>query len=97
MEIGYCLDCMELNYASTNRNGVFERANMSNNHIGHRQIVFGAPDRYTPPIRNVLTKIQAKCRISDNEIALFKLALELGDLDSEFAAAGKYLDREKMR
>lgn len=39
MEIGYCLDCNELNYAMTNGNGNFERANMSNNHEGHRQYI----------------------------------------------------------
>lgn len=39
MEIGYCLDCNELNYAMTNANGNFERANMSNNHEGHRQYI----------------------------------------------------------
>lgn len=83
MEIGYCIDCKELNYASTNRNGVFERANMSNNHIGHRQIVFKEPNHYTPPIRNVLTKIQAGARISNNEIILFKLAIDMGDLEEE--------------
>ena len=82
MEIGYCLDCNELNYASTNANGVFERANMSNNHIGHRQYVFEEPNKYAPPIRNVLTKLQAGAPISDNEIVLFKLAIELGALVS---------------
>jgi hypothetical protein len=85
MEIGYCIDCKELNYASTSRNGVFERANMSNNHIGHRQIVFSKPNHYTPPICNVLTKIQAGARISNNEIVLFKLAIDMGDLEEEFS------------
>lgn len=48
MEIGYCLECKELNYAITNRNGVFERANMSNNHEGHKQYIFEAPEKYCP-------------------------------------------------
>lgn len=81
MEIGYCLDCNELNYAMTNGNGTFERANMSNNHEGHRQYIFERADKYTPPIKNVLTKIQAGLPISDNEIVLFKLAIDFGDLD----------------
>ena len=81
MEIGYCLDCNELNYAMTNANGVFERANMSNNHQGHKQYIFGKPEEYTPPIKNVLTKLQAGLPISDNEIVLFKLAIDLGDLE----------------
>jgi len=81
MEIGYCLDCRELNYAITNGNGVFERANMSNNHAGHRQYIFDKPEKYCPPIKNVLIKIQAKLPISNNEIILFKLAIDLGELE----------------
>lgn len=80
MEIGYCLDCEELNYALTDNNGNFERANMSNNHNGHRQYLFKAPELYCPPIRNILTKLQAHLPISDNEIVLFKLAIDLGEL-----------------
>lgn len=86
MEIGYCLDCKELNYAMTNANGVFERANMSNNHQGHKQYIFEEPKKYSPPICNVLTKLQAGAPISDNEIVLFKLAIDLGNLE-------KYLDK----
>ena len=81
MEIGYCFECQELNYALTNNNGVYERANMSNNHFGHRQHTFGAPINYCPPIRNVLTKLQAKAPISHNEIVIFKLAIALAELD----------------
>lgn len=81
MEIGYCLECKELNYAMKNNNGNFERANMSNNHEGHKQYIFGEPNKYSPPIRNVLTKLQAGLPISENEIVLFKLAIEFGDLD----------------
>lgn len=81
MEIGYCLDCNELNYAMTNANGVFERANMSNNHQGHRQHIFGKPEEYVQPIKNVLIKLQAGLPISDNEIVLFKLAVDFGNLE----------------
>ncbi len=76
MEIGYCKDCKELNYAITNNNGVFERANMSNNHEGHNQIVFDKPEKYSPPIKNILIKLQTGLPISDNEIVLFKIAME---------------------
>lgn len=81
MEIGYCFDCNELNYAITNKNGVYERANMSNNHFGHEQHVFGKPSDYCAPICNVLTKLQACLPISHNEMILFKLAIDLGELD----------------
>ena len=69
---------------------IFERANMSNNHEGHRQYIFEAPDKYTPPIRNVLTKLQAGLPILDNEIVLFKMAIEFGDID-------KYLEKTIRR
>ena len=87
VEFGYCLDCQELNYALANGNGVFERANMSNNHVGHKQYIFGAPKQYTPPIRNVLAKLNAGAPISDNEMILFKLAISLGDLDKFLGAS----------
>lgn len=77
----WCLECRELNYAMTNANGTFERANMSNNHEGHKQYIFEAPEKYTPPIRNVLTKLQVGLPISNNEIVLFKLAIDFEDLD----------------
>lgn len=81
MEIGYCLECKELNYAMTNNNGNFERTNMSNNHEGHKQYIFEEPNKYSQPIRNILTKLQAGLPISRNEIVLFKLAIEFGDLN----------------
>lgn len=84
LEIGYCIDCNELNYAMTNKNGTFERASMSNNHFGHKQYIFDAPNKYVPPIRNVLTKLQASAPISHNEIVLFKMAISFGELDAEF-------------
>ena len=79
MEIGFCLECKELNYAITNGNGVFERANMSNNHDGHDQYVFGAPAKYCGPIKNVLTKLQAKAPISSSDMILFKLAISFAN------------------
>jgi hypothetical protein len=54
---------------------------MSSNHIGHNQHVFGKPSDYCAPICNVLTKLQATLPISHNEMILFKLAIDLGELD----------------
>ncbi|GHV74227.1 hypothetical protein AGMMS49940_15290 [Spirochaetia bacterium] len=84
MEFGYCLDCNELNYAIPTQNGVFGRDNMSNNHTGHRQMVFDKPAKYTPPIKNVLVKLQSNQPISHNEIVIFKLAMDFdGIIDRE--------------
>ena len=79
MEFGYCLECKELNYALLGKSGVFDAANMSNNHAGHRQYTFGAPAKYCGPVRNVLTKLQAMAPLTHNEIVLFKLAISLAD------------------
>lgn len=88
-EFGYCFDCNELNYAIADKNGVFEFNNMSNNHYGHNCHTFGKPNDYVAPIHNVLTKLNAKMPISNNEIILFKLAIDLGALDSYNKEAGK--------
>ena len=85
VEIGFCFDCREMHYAIADSNGVYERNNVSSNHHHCKRVmVFGAPNNYSPPIRTVLTKLQAKAPISHNEIVLFKLAMDLEyDLDCE--------------
>ena len=86
-EFGYCFDCHEMNYALSNNNGTFIRENLSNNHIGHRQHSFGKPNNYCAPICNVLTKLNAGLPISQNEIIIFKLAIDFGELDKFEEAA----------
>jgi len=103
LEFAYCFDCNELTYAIADKNGVYERAKVVSNHFGHTQHVFGAPERYVPPIRMVLTKLQAGVPISANEIVLFKLAISLGELDrfrttskvTQFTSAPKDLKKDK--
>ena len=80
-DFGYCFDCKEMNYAMTDANGRFERANMSNNHQYCEQHTFGEPNKYVPPIRNVLMKLNAGLPISNNDIVFFKMAIDLGELD----------------
>ena len=81
---GYCKDCKELHYAIENKNGVFEKANVSSNHhTCENVIIFDAPNKYCPPICNVLTKLSAGAPISDNEIILFKLALDIEEILKE--------------
>jgi hypothetical protein len=75
MEIGYCIECDEV---FINCEG---KDQCKNNHQGHNVYIFGAPKWYSPPIRNILTKLHAKEPISDNEMIMFKLAIDLGDLD----------------
>ena len=75
MEIGYCIDDKELFINAEGKDAC------KNNHVGHNTYIFGAPEWYTPPIRNVLTKLHARSLISDFEITMFRLAIDLGDLD----------------
>lgn len=81
MDFAYCIDCKELNYAITDSNGVFDRNKAASNHWAHRNIVFGAPELYIPPIRVVLTKLHAQMPINAREMMLFKLALDLAKDD----------------
>lgn len=81
-EFAYCFDCREMCYALPTKNGKFEQANVASNHEGHHQFVFTrAPNHYVPPIANVLTKLKAGMRISDIEMQIFKLAVDLGELE----------------
>lgn len=80
-DFGYCFDCNELNYAITDRNGVFERNKVCDNHFGHNVHVFMTPEKYCTPVCNVLTKLNAGLPVSINESILFKLAIDLGELD----------------
>lgn len=79
MDFAYCIDCKELNYAITDNNGVFDRNKTASNHFNHRNIIFGTPNDYVPPVRNVLTKLQACAPISNIEMVFFKTAIDLAE------------------
>jgi len=76
-EFAWCKDCNEFSYAIEAKNGAERKQVASNHHNCGNVITFGSPDKYSPPIRNVLTKLKAMMPISDNEMILFKLALAL--------------------
>lgn len=79
MDFAYCTDCKELSYAITDSNGVFDRNKEASNHFNHRNIIFGTPNSYVAPVRNVLTKLQAGAPISNIEMIFFKTALDLAE------------------
>lgn len=81
MDFAYCIDCKELSYAITDSNGVFDRNKAASNHWNHRNIVFGTPDDYVAPVRNVLTKLHAQAPISNIEMVFFKTAIDLAEND----------------
>ena len=69
-----CIDCWELHYGLTDSNGVYSRDSGSSNHFDHAVHVFGVPDDYPPPIRNVLASLHAGLPVSDGRAEIFSLA-----------------------
>ena len=69
-----CLDCWEFHYGIPDKNGVYSRDSGSSNHFDHAVHVFGKPEEYVPPIRNILVDIQMGLPISDARIDMFSLA-----------------------
>lgn len=69
-----CIDCWEMHYGVTDKNGVYSRDSGSSNHPHHAVHVFGKPDDYPPPIRNVLASLQAGLPISNGRLEMFSLA-----------------------
>ncbi len=77
----YCLDCREIHYGISDKNGVYSKDSSSSNHKGHNIHIFDVPNKYPIPIRNVLTKLKALAPITHNEIVLFKIAIDLEGLE----------------
>lgn len=69
-----CLDCWEFHYGIPDKNGVYSRDSGSSNHFDHAVHVFGAPNNYDPPIRNILTSLHAGLPISDGRMEMLSLA-----------------------
>lgn len=69
-----CIDCWEMHYGIPDSNGVYSRASGSSNHFDHAVHVFGRPDSYVPPIRAILTALNAGLPISDGRMEMFSLA-----------------------
>jgi len=72
-----CIDCWEFHYGVPDKNGVYSRDSGSSNHWDHAVHVFGIPNDYPPPIRNVLTRLAAGAPLSDARLQLFSLACAL--------------------
>ena len=83
----YCHDCRALDYGVPDKNGVFQRDSAATNHWDHDIHVFGAPQAYEPPVRLVLMKLQAGQEVTNNEMVIFKLCIDLQGLPVGRAAA----------
>lgn len=73
----FCLDCWELHYGIPDKNGVYSRDSGSSNHADHAVHVFGVPDDYPPPIRNILASLHAGLPVSDGRAEVFSLAIAI--------------------
>ena len=73
-----CLDCWEFHYGISDSNGVYSRDSGSSNHWDHAVHVFGTPNSYDPPIRAILTALNAGTPISDARMEMFSLACAVG-------------------
>lgn len=69
-----CLDCWMFDYGVADKNGVWQRDSSASNHWDHSVHVFGVPNDYPPPIRAILTALQAGLPISDGRMEMFSLA-----------------------
>jgi len=89
MHFCYCYDCDEVGAVVPPNNGVFRDVNDGiSMHSEHHIHVFGDPDDYTPPIRYTLVALGSDLPVDDNVFVLFKLAIDLGDLDNVPDARG---------
>lgn len=80
MIFAYCIDCKELHYGVADKNGVFDRSSGASNHWNHRNIVFHRRyDAYVAPVKNVLSKLEAKLPIRPIEMIFFKTAIDLAE------------------
>jgi len=69
-----CIECWEFHYGISDSNGVYSRDSGSSNHFDHAVHVFGRPENYDPPIKAILTALQAGLPISDGRMEMFSLA-----------------------
>ena len=69
-----CIDCWEIHYGVSDSNGVFSRDSASSNHSDHAVHVFGKPNDYAPPIRNILASLHGGLPVSDGRMEMFSLA-----------------------
>ena len=83
MDIAYCHECNELTYALPDHNAGIH-TNTSGAHFGrgHTLTVLDPKDpRLPPPVRLVVLKMARDMEISQNELILCALAIDLGGLD----------------
>ena len=79
VNLAYCHDCHALDYAAQNNNGSFTFTPQASAHFNHTTHHFGAPDDYPAPIRLALIKLGAGVEMTNNDITMMRLGLELDD------------------
>lgn len=77
----YCLECGQLDYGRPDKNGVYQRDSAAGIHWDHNVHVFGDPCTYQEPIRDVLICLEREIKVTNWQMFLFRLAIDLGELD----------------
>lgn len=74
----YCRDCHEITTGIDDQAKGF-RITEESNHFGHHLDPFGDPTRLPKPIFNTVARLGAGLPISDNDVTMFRLGLDLHD------------------
>ena len=77
----YCYECKQLDYGHPDKNGVYQRDSAAGTHWDHDVHVFEDPCTYQEPIRDVLICLEREIKVSNWQMFLFRLAIDLGELD----------------
>lgn len=76
MNFCYCFDCGMIDYALPEKGGSFNPTTACTNHpLCKRVHIFGDPNDYSPPIRNVLMKLNMGLTLNQFDMMCFKLAV----------------------
>ena len=89
-----CIDCWEMHYGIADKNGVYTRDSASSNHATHAVHVFGTPNDYAPPIRNILASLHAGLPVSDGRMEMFSLACAITAVPPNNGIAPTFINRD---
>lgn len=81
VNLAYCRDCNAFDYAAQDNNGSFTFTPQASWHHGHDTQPVGDATSYPQPILMGLLKLQTQHRLTDNDIVMLRLGINLHGLD----------------
>lgn len=81
VNLAYCNDCRSFDYAAQNNNGSFSFTPQASAHFNHATTQIQHPHAYAPPIRMALMKLGANHEVTETDLVMLKLGLELEGLE----------------